>query len=288
MGPAQRWAGAIAVVLVIRWAAPSSEARAYGVCRVQSDSVTCTSGPGDCDPATGCDGDDVECVAFDDEAEATYCRPACGTLFACFEEGDCPTLDGASGTCTDVDGRTEGMCAFRSRDPVIDYCVDRGGVVSPGMLSACHTAPDGTRTANYDLGDCDGDLCANAVDPDPCTAGDSCGKVEANDSCEIVYRTRDGGVDGGEGGARDGGARDGGARDGGGRDGGRPEPSPDGSFLDAGPGMDTGPPDERPAVGFEGAGGCAAAPISRPWGDAALLALAVLWLRGRGRRSLRA
>ena len=173
---------------------------------------------------------------------------------------------------------------------VLDRCSAPtvGGSVT--ALRTCFRTSDGTETARFADGDCDGDSVANKADMCLCGCpmfdGEaSCAGAEVDPETGCLFADMDAGTaepDSGAGGDDAGPMTmdDGGA---GGRDAGEPE-------EDAGPmgGFDAGEPpgDDTPNAGFAGDGGCecraSGGSTSGPAAGALLVLTALAWRRRRG------
>lgn len=297
----------------------ASRARAEAVvCRVTNEGaaeVPFVCSNDSCSTTDPC-GDEwgagAECASpFGSES---LCRPACGTLFGCSSDTDCPRIGGARGTCTlQSVAVTEpaGFCTYASLG--ITYCLTSSELAAHFFL-ACHTRPDGARTSSYFAGDCDADGCPNGEDAAPCdNTTATCAVPLPEGACTLGGARLDGGVvEPRDAGVRtDAGPRDAGSGEGDGGtsverdanvedDAGAAQDDAGGTQDDAGlTGQDAnastdfdGGPAAPPGVTFGGGGGCrCAVPGAADAGVAgvlpALLALAAALCRRRRRATRR-
>jgi hypothetical protein len=238
--------------------------------------------PVSCGPGTTCPSFFTEARCDEFGFGGPRCRPACGTLFTCDGDSDCPGLAGVLATCERAELYADGpagVCTFAGLG--IEYCVEDGVAIRAGDVAHCHQRPDGSYTANWFEGDCDRDGCPNGSDVAVCfSSGAPCLAPNLGPGCEAPTTDAgvpDAGVPVADAGAApaDGGpaSTDAGSVDAGSR-------VDAGSSRDGGSaGFDAGrqlPPDQVPS--FHGGGGCAcsaaAGPSSCPTGP--LLMLGVL------------
>lgn len=106
---------------------------------------------------------------------ARVCEPTGCSFFSCRAESDCAIAGVGGAACIPAPtlfagGSGDGFCAIG----LDDSCV--------GLGEACLTTPEGILTADLEAGDCDGDLCPNRLDSDPCVHGGACA-MEGVSSC---------------------------------------------------------------------------------------------------------
>ncbi|MFK7990489.1 MAG: MYXO-CTERM sorting domain-containing protein [Sandaracinaceae bacterium] len=107
---------------------------------------------------------EIECVP-DGASPCCNTNAECGPLAGCFPFTFFSLGGGFTGICIPNGPR---------------YCM-RGDATRV----QCHTSPTGDAPVNYDLGDCDGDGRANAIDPNPCLAAPDWG-IEEGGVCDPV------------------------------------------------------------------------------------------------------
>lgn len=118
-----------------------------------------------CEPGDDCAdaGEDLEATCA---TRIGVCRPRCGTLLTCTDDGDCIDVEGR---CVDVDGGTisggRGFCEAGTSP----LCRASVTAITEAELIKCFTLPFSDSIApSWIDGDCDHDGCPNGNDEDPC------------------------------------------------------------------------------------------------------------------------